>query len=312
MRFIRGAVAAGLLILLFGCSLKKLAVNKVGDALAAGGGTYESDDDVELVGDALPFSLKLIESLLAESPDHRGMLNAACKGFTSYAYAYVQNGDKALGDPDLATEDAIRERAKRLYLRALGYGMHGLDVAYPGLSEKLTTDPNGAVAPVRKEDVPALYWTAASLGLAISVSKSDASMIARVPEVEAMIARAIELDEGWANGSLQEFEITLAAAKPGGGSPDALDENYQRALALSGGARASLFTTYAEARAIPAQDVTLYNNLLARALAIDPDAHKEIRLSNLVSQRRAAWLQAHVSDFFLTTDTGDAGEGDAP
>ena len=312
MRFTRCAVAAGFVIALSGCSLKKLAVDKVGDALASGGQTYESDDDVELVGDALPFSLKLIESLLAESPDHRGMLNAACKGFTSYGYAYVQNGDKALADPDLAAEDAIRTRARRLYLRALGYGMHGLDVAYPGLSGNLTTDPKGATARVRKEDVPALYWTAASLGLAISVSKSDASMIARVPEVEAMLARAIELDATWGEGSLQEFEITLSAAKPGGGSPASLDASYARALELSGGTRASLFITYAEARAVPVQDVALFRELIARALAIDPDAHKAIRLQNLVSQRRAAWLESHIADFFLTVDAGDAGRGDAP
>ena len=89
------AVAAGA----SGCSLKRLAVNKVGDAIASGGATYETDDDLELVGDALPFSLKLLESLLGESPDHRGMLTAACKGFTSYAYAFVQNGERALGDP---------------------------------------------------------------------------------------------------------------------------------------------------------------------------------------------------------------------
>ena len=36
----------------------------------------------ELVREAVPFSLKLIESLLAESPRHRGLLLAACKGFT--------------------------------------------------------------------------------------------------------------------------------------------------------------------------------------------------------------------------------------
>ena len=32
-----------------GCSIKKFAVNKVGDALAEGGSTWESDDDIELM-----------------------------------------------------------------------------------------------------------------------------------------------------------------------------------------------------------------------------------------------------------------------
>jgi hypothetical protein len=36
------------------CSVKRFAVNKVGDALSRGGSTYECDDHLELVKDALP------------------------------------------------------------------------------------------------------------------------------------------------------------------------------------------------------------------------------------------------------------------
>ena len=66
-----------------GCSVKRMAVNKVGDALAGGGTTFASDDDPELVKAAVPFSLKLMESLLAENPHHQKLLLAACSGFTS-------------------------------------------------------------------------------------------------------------------------------------------------------------------------------------------------------------------------------------
>ena len=288
------------------CSIKKLAVQKVGDAIAGGGGTYERDDDLALVGDALPFSLKLLESLLTEAPDHRGMLTAACKGFVSYGYAFVENGDAALSDPDVATEAAIKERARRLYLRALAYGLHALDVAHPGLTGRLISDPRGAVAAAGKADVELLYWSAASLGLAISVSKGDASMIARVPEVEAMLDRAIELDEAWGEGSLHEFAITLASARPGGGEATALKRHFDRALALSGETRASLFVSYAEAAAIPKQDVEAFRALIAKASAIDPDAHPRTRVSNLVAQKRARWLLHHVDDFFLLL------EGEAP
>jgi len=297
--WVLGPVCGVLLASAPGCSIQKLAVNKVGDAIAGGGSTYETDDDLELVGDALPFSLKLLESLLAEAPDHRGMLTAACKGFTSYGYAYVQSGDKALSDPDVATDTAIKERARRLYLRGLRYGLRRLDVAYPGLAEKLAEDPAGAVLPVKKGDVESLYWSAASLGLAISVSKGDASMIARVPEVEAMLDRAIALDETWGKGSLHEFAITLAASKPGGGDSKAVKRHFDRALTLSAGARASLFTTYAEASSIAKQDVIEFRAMLAKALAIDPDAHPASRLTNLVAQKRARWLLHHTEDLFL-------------
>lgn len=81
-----------------GCSIKRMAVNKFGDALASGGSTYESDDDPELVASAVPFGLKLMESLLAESPKHPGLLLAASSGFTEYAYAFVgQQADRNPG-----------------------------------------------------------------------------------------------------------------------------------------------------------------------------------------------------------------------
>src|SRR5690242_3740890 len=71
-----------------GCAVKKLAINKLGDALASPGTTFSADNDPAFIRDAVPFSLKLMESLLAESPRHRGLLLASASGFTQYAYAF--------------------------------------------------------------------------------------------------------------------------------------------------------------------------------------------------------------------------------
>src|SRR6185295_8767878 len=110
-----------------GCSIKRVAINKLGDALASGGSTYDSDDDPDLVAQAIPFGLKLIESLLAESPQHTGLLVAAASGFTGYSYAFVdQRADEAAAE-SLERSVALRTRARRLYLRARGYGMRALE-----------------------------------------------------------------------------------------------------------------------------------------------------------------------------------------
>src|SRR5262245_47815829 len=122
------------------CSIKKFAVNKVGDALSESGTTYASDDDIELVGDALPFALKLIESLLQTSPDHRGLLRTACEGFTTYSYVYVQSAGEVLSETDVARSQELRGRSRKLYHRALGYCLHGLEVAYPGIESGLAVD----------------------------------------------------------------------------------------------------------------------------------------------------------------------------
>ena len=93
-----------------GCSVRKFAINKIGDALAQGGSTYESDDDLELVQGALPFGLKLVETMLEESPKHRGLLFAAAQGFTSYAYLAVQQDmERAKGKDYEAWTSLIRD-----------------------------------------------------------------------------------------------------------------------------------------------------------------------------------------------------------
>ncbi len=292
-------------LLASGCSIKRMAVNKVGDAIASSGSGYESDEDPELVGEALPFSLKLLESLLAESPKHEGMLLAACKGFTSYAYAYVDREAELALEDDLDRGLALEQRARKLYLRALGYGLRGLELRYPGLTAGLLTDPRGAVAAVEAKSVPLLYWSAAALGLAISVSLGDAAMVARLPEVEALLDRALALDEGWQEGALHEFAIVLEAARPmGGAGPAALRPHFDRALDLSHGERASVYLAWAESVSVKQQDVAEFRALLDQALAIDPNERIELRLANLLAQRRARWLLGRTGDLFL--EAGDA------
>src|SRR5690606_15238499 len=72
-----------------GCSIQRVAVRSLGDMLASGDSTYASDDDPELIEAALPFGLKLIDGLLEQQPEHRGLLLAASRGYLLYAHAFV-------------------------------------------------------------------------------------------------------------------------------------------------------------------------------------------------------------------------------
>jgi len=290
-----------------GCSIKKVAMSKLGDALAGTGTTFESDDDPDLVGESLPFALKLMESVLAESPTHAGLLLATASGFTEYSYAFVgQRAEQAFTE-NLEESNALRARSRRLYLRARAYGLRALEVRYPGFNSALDNHLQEALARVKKRDVPLLYWTAAAQGLAISASKDDPEMIAQFPAVEAFVRRALQLDPDWNEGALPEFLINLEAAKSGTTAADRqihMKSFYEQALRLSGGTRASLFVSYAENAAIPTQNRAQFRDLLERALHVDPDQHPEMRLANLLAQRRARWLLGRTDDLFL--------EGPAP
>ena len=290
-----------LLALTAGCSIKKMAINKLGDALSGSGTAFASDDDPELVKAAVPFSLKLIESLLAESPRHKGLLLAACSGFTQYAFAFVNQEADEMEDTDLAASDVLRARSKRLYLRARDYGLRNLEVKHPDFARLLRSDPKAGVKAAGMSDVPSLYWTAAAWGAAISISKDDPALVSDQLIVEALIDRALELDEDFDRGAIHGFLISYEMARQGvAGDPAArARQHFERAMELSNGTLASPLLSLAESVALQNQNREEFTSLLNRALAVDADAVPESRLQNLVVQRRARWLLSRIDELFL-------------
>jgi predicted anti-sigma-YlaC factor YlaD len=284
-----------------GCSVRRFAMNQAADALAASGSTFASDDDPELIKAAAPFSLKLMESLLAENPKHPGLLTATASGFTQYGYAFVQQEADEVEPRDFAAAEAMRARAKRLYLRALNYGLRGLEVAHPGFSKALLANPKAAVGVATKADVPLLYWTAAAWASAISLSKDNPELIGQIPAMEALIDRALQLDESYGQGSIHSFLISYEMSRSGAAGDPATRarQHFDRAMALANGTDASPQVALAEAVTIQKQDVKEFESLLNQALAVNPDTNPDKRLLNTVMQRRARWLLSRKSELFL-------------
>jgi len=299
----RGALVllVAAVLLSTGCSIRKMAINTVGNALAESGTAYASDDDPDLVGQALPFGLKLMESLLEASPNHRGLLFAASSGFTQYAYAYVQQEADETEPVDLARATYLRDRARRLFLRARDYALRGLETRHKGFSVALRRDPLAAVRGTKKEDVPLLYWTAASWGAAIGVSKNQPDLVADQLFVEALLDRALELDEQFDFGAIHGLLITYETARQGGsGEPaDRARQHFRRVVELTAGQAAAPYVSLAENVAVPKQDRAEFESLLKQALAINANARTEWRLINLIVQRRARWLQGRTEELFV-------------
>lgn len=281
-----------LVIAVSGCSIKKMAMNKLGDALAAGGTTFAADDDPELIKSAAPFSLKLMESILAENPRHRGLLFAAASGFTQYAYAFVQQEADEIEETDFTTSREMRQRARKLYLRARDYALRGLELAHPGFSNALRADAVKAVKVLTKEDVPLAYWAAASWAGAVAVIKNNADLIAELPLVEALIDRALALDESYESGAIHSLLIAYEMARKSGQGESArrARAHFDRVVELTGGRQVAPYVSLAENVAIEQQNAKEFETLLNQALSIDPNARPEWRLANVVMQRRARWL----------------------
>jgi predicted anti-sigma-YlaC factor YlaD len=304
MRPIRLPVAGACMLLIFGggcATVKRMAINRVGDSIAQSSTTYAADNDPDFVGAALPSSLKQVEGLLAQSPKHRGLLFTAASGFTQYTYAYVQQDADVLETEDLERASQMRDRGRRLYLRARDYGLRGLDVQHRGFSEKLTEDPKAAVRIATRQDVPMLYWTAASWGAAIAVSQDHPDLVADQPIVEALIDRAFELNPDYDFGAIHGFLIKYEMARQGAaGDPAArARQHFDREVALTNRQLASPYVSFAESVCVPNDNRQEFEKLLGQALAIDPDARPEWRLQNLVTQKRAKWLLTRTDELFV-------------
>ena len=294
-------IAVALVVPGSGCSFRRMAVNQVGDALAGSGATFASDDDPELIKAAVPFGLKLMESLLSESPRHEGLLLATASGFTEYSYAFVQEDADELEDTDFTAAEEMHGRARRLYLRARNYGLRGLEVRHKGFEQALRADAKSAAEVATVKDVALLYWTGLSWAGAISLSKDNPELIAEMPMVEAMMDRALALDEAFDYGALHTYFITYEMSRPSGiGDPVARARaHFEQALVLSDGQQAAPMVAFAEAVCVQKQDLEQFESVLKQALAINPDARPEWRLANLIMQRRARWLLSRTDQLFL-------------
>jgi predicted anti-sigma-YlaC factor YlaD len=295
-------LATALPLLVTGCSIKKMAINSVANSLSGGGtGAYLTDNDPVLVGEALPFSLKLMETILLETPEHQGLLLAAGSGFVLYGHAYVLQPARRAEASDLSLSREERARAKRLFLRGRDYVGRNLELRSPGILQALRLDPEGAASTLGRGAIPAMYWYATASGSAVSADKNDMELVADVPVISALLNRALALDESWNQGAIHELLMVLKASGsigPGGGSEE-VEAHFRRAMELNEGSSIGPLVSMAETVCVQGQDRERFETLLEQALDFDVDAHPETRLANLISQEQARWLLSQADLLFV-------------
>ena len=285
---------------LAGCgAIKKTAVNNVAGTLSSTGDVFTRDDDPELVRQALPFALKLYESLLESVPKNEDLLVATCSAFTEYGFAFVETDADVLGEAHHDEAKALRDRALKLYLRAKGYCLRGMEVRFPGITPKLLANPETALKKAEKKDVLLLYWTAASWGAAISLVLDKPDLVVDHPTVRALVERALALDPTWSSGAIHEALITLDSLPEAlGGSVARAREHFAKAVEIQKGLSPGPYVALAMGVSVPAQDKAEFTRLLNEALAIDPEKNPSMRLVTLVTQRRARALLDQVNTLF--------------
>lgn len=282
-------------------TVKRSAIRSVADTISASGTTFTSHNDPELIEGALPFALTLYESLLASIPRHEPLLTATCAAYTQYAYGFVQVHAEETQFDDYDRSKYFTQRALNLTLRARDYCWRGLEVRFRGITPRLKANPVAAVTQADRSRVPLLYWSAASLGAAISLGGLDhPELLIDWPVVRALGERALALNETWGDGAIHELLMTVESQGEAlGGSEERARRHFARAVEIQNGLSPSPYLGLALGLVKAKQDRGEFQRLLEQALAIDPDKNPDSRLVTLIMQKRARFLQAHVDDLFL-------------
>lgn len=287
------------LLLCAGC-LKQIALGSVADSLSASGNGYARDDDPELVRDSIPVIIKLMEQIHDALPKHEALTVALTRTTTSYGVAFIAEDADRVEEKDVQASKVLRSRAKRMFLRARGYGLDAMEQAIAGSRSVLTgTDRDKRatlLARTTSKDVPAMYWLAAAWGEAIANAKDDMQLVGDLPIVAQLMKRALQLDESWEEGAIHEFFITYDAAQ--GEGKAAAKKHFERAVELSHNKKLAPYVTYAEAVCVDSQDKKEFVRLLDKVLAFDVDSDPDHRLVNILAQRRARWLMSRIADLF--------------
>jgi predicted anti-sigma-YlaC factor YlaD len=287
-----------------------MATKAVADALTGVGEStvFTGDPDPELVGDALPFAIKIYEALLEAQPNHQGLIVTTGSLFVMYANAFVQGPAEMLPPDEYIARQEGKVRAKGLYLRGVDILSAGIEKRYPGILGSQQRGTLGNYLPkLKKADVPLVYWLVAGTLSAYALDPMDIGLGMKLPEFTAFIKRAYELDPDFNTSALDEFFILFYASVPEsmGGDKSLVDGYFQKALEKTGGLSAGPYVSYAQAVCIPAQDYETFKKYLEAALAVDVNAEPANRLVNIITQRKARHLLDQASYYFI-----DAGNDD--
>ena len=133
-----------------------------------------------------------------------------------------------------------------------------------------------------------MFWTAAAWAGALAAT-SDLFLLPQIPQFEALILRALESDDAYDQGALHTFMITYEMESPTrtGDKAARAKAHFERAVALSHGRRAAPYVAFAQSVLVPEKDRAGFVAELKQALAVDVNAEPDVRLQNIILQRRA-------------------------
>ena len=295
-------IAGALILAATGCDLQRMALDQTAGILKKTLPAFERDWDYDLVAQALPGNIKMIEGFLQAGPDNRDLLLLVSQSYTSYGLVVLEDAwERAEEDTPQSARLAMRTR--EMYMRGHRYAMRLLEQRHPGLGaafKKGLSDLEPYLAKCTKEDVPGLFWSGMPLAAAINMSRDDVAMIAYMPKAKALVARVLELDEGYyhAGGHMIFGGLYGSMGQMLGGDPTTSQVHFDTALKLTKRKFQLVQVMYAKTLAVQNQDQKVFDALLKEVLEAKLEIFPEQKLANVAAKRRARRLLAKKDELF--------------
>lgn len=243
--------------------------------------------DLRVIREGMPAYLMLMDGMVEAWPDNERLLLAAAQSYSSYATAFV-------GADDAAFRDALLLRAKTYALQALE--QRGI----PAPSSAPFEDFERRVGGMTRSDTPYVFWSASCWGSWIGAHTDSITAIAELPRVEALMRRALALDETYYYGGPHIFMGVLYASRPAvaGGSLELSQKHFLKAIEIGQGKFLSAYVYYADYYARKAFDRELFVSVLNKVLETPAAIVPELTLLNTVARQKAEALLGKIDDYF--------------
>jgi hypothetical protein len=289
-----------------GCDFTKMAAGQTAHVFERAAPAFDAQSDYEFAGQAAAGSVMQLEGVLHVVPDNEILMLEASRGWTGYAFGYVEDEvELAELAGNMEEADRQRARARAMYLRARDLGRILLERREDGFEHAVAGGPDALRAFLAEEfddeeDAPALFWTGYAWGSAINVSLDDPALIADVQLTRVLVERSVELDRDYHNAAGLTFlgYSSSIVNETFGGDPPRGRAYFEQALVATERKALLVQLNYARSYAVQVQDRALFEQLLNDVINAPDDVLPDARLPNAIAKRRAARYLRRVDDLF--------------
>ena len=307
MRFKPIVLAAAILLVVMACAPEKLIVSQMTAMVDHGITAFERDSNLDLVEKAIPANIKLLETMLANSPTDDRLATLIARLYGSYGFGFIETRldsflyDPASTNPDSLSHQALKAQLDQIYQKGIDYALTALDQRMPGgrtaLANVATIGPY--LDRLDRSDVGPLFWYGFNLGAWVNRNLNSVRAVSQAHVARKVMERVLELDPGYNTGGAHLFLLAYFGSRAPmmGGNPARAYEHYRQLKQIVGKEYLLADLFYARFYLPQQQDRDGFVAIMQRIIH-HPPSDDSMALHNAIAARRASIYLTAVDQFF--------------